>query len=164
METNDTKILTPRRVFGRALSGVAYGCTWLIVVGLILDRVGVLGQADPGGVYTAGFTEQALFSMLVGVGWVLPTLVYENERLGLAPKVAVHLIIGCGVFVPVAIHLHWFPPVAAFSAAQIAGMILAYAGACVLIWFLFYLYFRGEARQINRKLLGMRGAGRECEQ
>ena len=144
--------LTVKKILGRAASGIAYGCTWLVVVGIILDRFGIaIGVSDPNGIYTASFIEQALFAMLVGAAFVLPTLIYENERLSTAVKVVVHMAIGFGFFIPVGIRLHWFPA-GDISAGQAAVWVLVIAAVSFVVWMCFFLYYRRESLAINQKL------------
>jgi len=149
--------LTLKKIIGRTLTGASVGALWLVGVGIILEQtIGTLiGTPDPAGVYTASFTEQALFAMLVGIGWALPTLVYDNERIAPGLQMLIHLAIGFAVFMPVAFHLHWFPT-EGVTAGEIVGMVIGAAAGCVGIWFCFYLWFRSESKAINHKLQNLR--------
>ncbi|MDR2486476.1 MAG: DUF3021 domain-containing protein [Clostridiales Family XIII bacterium] len=161
METNHRKQsqeaggITVKDVVGLTFGGMAYGCAWLVAVGIVLEQAMGLPIVTPGS-GSPSFTEYALFSMLVGIGFAVPTLVYRSERIARGLKALIHLGIGFSIYLPVALHLGWIP-----TGGDVRPVTTVLAVSIILVgslatWLGFYLYYRAESKRINQKLASIR--------
>ncbi len=139
------------KVFKMILNGIAWGCT-------ICTFVLMIGTAAVGDSFLAvtanDFIRQAIGSMIVGMGFTVPSLVYSNENLNLGMKTFIHMGIGLFIYFLVALNLHWIPIDFGWKMTVISVFIAIVVSFG--FWFLFYLYNRMEAKKLNRKLESMK--------
>ena len=83
------------------------------------------------------FTKMVAGSAIVGIGFGVPTVVYNSEKLPTPVKVLIHMGIGCVIYTIVAYAVGWF-------------------GGAFVIWFCFMRYYRKEAKQMNEKIQAMK--------
>ena len=101
------------------------------------------------------YTKMAIGSMITGIAFYVPSLVYQNEKLSKGLQVFIHMGIGLITYISVGLYVGWIPLQA--GAWAIAGTIVIAAVVSFLIWFGFYLYYRQEAKRINAKLKEKQG-------
>ena len=100
------------------------------------------------------FTKMVAGSAIVGIGFGVPTVVYNSEKLPTPVNVLIHMGIGCVIFTIVAYAVGWFGGAATpVQGLVIAGIQLAVA---FVIWFCFMRYYRKEAKQMNEKIQAMK--------
>ena len=100
------------------------------------------------------FTKMVAGSAIVGIGFGVPTVVYNSEKLPPPVKVLIHMGIGCVIYTIVAYAVGWFGGAATpVQGLVIAGIQLAVA---FVIWFCFMRYYRKEAKQMNEKIQAMK--------
>ena len=100
------------------------------------------------------FTKMVAGSAIVGIGFGVPTIVYNSEKLPTPVKVLIHMGIGCVIYTIVAYAVGWFGGAATpVQGLVIAGIQLAIA---FVIWFCFMRYYRKEAKQMNEKIQAMK--------
>ena len=133
--------------------GVASGCTIFTVVGVVLALA--LGGGDPFQGMEDGFVRMAVASMVSGLDFSLPSLIYACEGLPFVVRMAVHLVIGFGVYLAASFWAGWIPLAAGPGA--VIGFFLAAAVVVLAIWLGFFRYHRAEARRINEKIQERRG-------
>jgi FtsH-binding integral membrane protein len=129
------------------LLGIAMGCTIAVIV--LLIGIAISGEAFFAMTGTE-FTTHMMCGMLVGVGFVLPSLVYENERLAMWLRVLIHMGVGFVVFFITASYAGWIP-VESGTGATILFIVMTIATS-FLIWTVFYLYNKSIAKKINEQL------------
>ncbi|MBR4430743.1 MAG: DUF3021 domain-containing protein [Clostridiales bacterium] len=96
------------------------------------------------------FTKMVVGSVLVGLGFGVPTIVYNRESLPYPIKVIIHMGIGCSIYTAVAFAVGWFGgSVTLVQGLIIAGIQLAVA---FVIWFCFMRFYRREAKKMNEKI------------
>lgn len=96
------------------------------------------------------YTKMFLGAVIVGLGFGLPSVIYENENIPYPLQVVFHMGIGCAVMLIVAFSVGWIP-----SNGGVSTIILSVAGeivAAFLIWKVITVHYKNEAEQINRKL------------
>lgn len=126
--------------------GISWGCTISCLISMIgYSRIG----NDWFILATRSFNEQVIASMIVGMSWSIPSLVYQNEKFSKVQQWMLHMIIGFGVFIPIAFYMEWFPK--GNTGAVITSMCISIVSA-LIVWFCFYLYYRYEAKAINKEL------------
>ncbi|MCR5546748.1 MAG: DUF3021 domain-containing protein [Lachnospiraceae bacterium] len=96
------------------------------------------------------FTKMVIGCVLIGIGFGVPTIVYQNESLPMPIRVLIHMGIGCVVYTIVAYSVGWIGE----SSNVSQGIIIAAFQLAVafFIWFLFMRYYRAEAKKINDKI------------
>ena len=99
------------------------------------------------------FTKMVIGSMLVGLGFGVPTIVYNKESLPMPIKVIIHMGIGCVIYTIVAYAVGWFQGATITQGLLIAGIQLLIA---FIIWFCFMCYYRKEAKKMNDKIQAMK--------
>jgi uncharacterized membrane protein (DUF485 family) len=93
-------------------------------------------------------------STLVGIGFGVPSMVYNSEKLPMPVKVLIHMGIGCTIYTLVAYSVGWFGG----SATITQGLVIAAIQLLVafIIWFCFMRFYRREAKQMNEKIQEMK--------
>jgi len=99
-------------------------------------------------------TKMVIGSLLVGLGFGLPTVVYNNESLPTPVKVIIHMGIGCVIYTITAYAVGWFGGAATLT----QGLIIAAIQLLIafIIWFCFMRYYRKEAKKINEKIQSLK--------
>ena len=100
------------------------------------------------------FTKMVVGCVLIGLGFGIPSIVYNKESMPMPIKVLIHMGIGCVVYTIVAYAVGWIGG----SATIIQGIIIAaiQLGVAFIIWFLFMRYYRAEAKKMNDKIQAMK--------
>ena len=93
-------------------------------------------------------------SALIGIGFGVPSIVYNSEKLPMPVKVLIHMGIGCTVYTLVAYSVGWFGA----STTLTHGLVIAAIQLAVafIIWFCFMCFYRKEAKQMNEKIQEMK--------
>ena len=141
-----------RSVTGYVL-GMAIGVIITIITGYA--ETGTVMYFSPELIDTMGselgaLTAQVLLSGLFGAICFATMGFHEVERLGLIGSCALHY--GCimGSFFPIALFLHWFD----FDPVSIGIMVGVMTVAYFIIWFIMYLKYKAEVRELNEMLGG----------
>lgn len=100
------------------------------------------------------YTKMAVGSLLVGIGFSVPSVIYSNDKLSLAGQTLIHMGVGCTVFLIVAFSVGWVPLAAGWPACVLA--VLGQLSVAFLIWLAFVQHNRRLAKRMNDKLQGMR--------
>ena len=119
--------------------------------------VGMFFDIISGGTFTLTdhrFTKMVIGSALVGIGFGVPSMVYNSEKLPMPVKVLIHMGIGCTIYTLVAYSVGWFGG----SATITQGLVIAAIQLIVafVIWFCFMRFYRREAKQMNEKIQEMK--------
>ena len=96
------------------------------------------------------YTKMAIGSMITGIAFYVPSLVYQNEKLSKALQVFIHMGIGLLTYLGVGCYVGWIPLQA--GAWAVVAAIASAIAISFCIWFGFYLYYRQEAKRINAKI------------
>lgn len=96
------------------------------------------------------FTKMVAGCVLIGMGFGIPTIVYQNEKLPLPIRVIIHMGIGCTVYTIVAYAVGWMGGAATIGKGILIGAI--HLGLAFVIWLLFMCYYRHEAKRINDRI------------
>jgi len=132
--------------FKNVVFGVSMGCTVFVLINLFGSWIfgDIFLEAN-----TADFIHQALGSIIVGLACVLPSNIYQVERLTFLLQTAIHFAISIGTFIVVALSLNWLPT----SSLAITMLMLFFSVLLfTLIWLLFYLYNQSEVKKMNKKI------------
>jgi uncharacterized membrane protein YciS (DUF1049 family) len=136
-----------KKILNYTLKGIANGCLWLVFYGILFY---VLPNREPFENLMNHYPIQAAGSILVGIAFVLPAIVYDCEKLSFPIKIIIHMGTGLTVFFITAFYLGWIP-----RGAGVYNTLLFVLGGIIIgfiIWFGFYLYYKRESRRINKKI------------
>lgn len=100
------------------------------------------------------FTKMVIGSAIVGLGFGIPTIVYNSDKLPYPIRVIIHMGIGCVIYTIVAYAVGWFGgSTTLWQGLIIAGIQLVVA---FIIWFCFMRYYKKEAKKMNDKIQAMK--------
>ncbi|MEA5016066.1 MAG: DUF3021 domain-containing protein [Candidatus Limiplasma sp.] len=133
------------------LIGISLGSALFAITGIVFDII------FAGNFQLANwqYTKMALGSMLVGIGFSVPSVVYNNDKMSLGMQTLIHMGIGCTVMLAVAFAVGWIPLAAGWPACVLA--VLGELLVAFLIWLGFALHYKRMAKRMNDKLDKMRG-------
>ena len=96
------------------------------------------------------FTRMVIGSMIVGMGFGLPSFIYRIESLPMPVRVIIHMGTGCIIYTVVAYAVGWMGGSGSIEkglAAAAVQIALAF-----IIWYLFMRYYRREAKRMNDRI------------
>ncbi len=133
-------------------SAVSIGMSLTIfcLIGMIADIIG-------GGNFTLDhyrFTKMIIGSVIVGLGFGLPTFVYRKDSLPMPIRVIIHMGTGCIVYTIVAFAVGWMGGTSSIEKVIVAAAVQI--GVAFLIWYMFMRYYRREARKMNKRIQEMK--------
>lgn len=96
------------------------------------------------------FTRMAIGSLVIGLGFGLPTCVYDKEDLPTLIQTLIHMGIGCVVMTVTAFVVGWIP--AEKGVGAVIGTIAGEIAIAFIIWFFFYAHQRKLAKQMNQRI------------
>ncbi|WP_165443993.1 DUF3021 domain-containing protein [Lachnoclostridium sp. Marseille-P6806] len=123
---------------------------------LIFCIIGIIFDQIYKGTFTLenySFTKMALGAVGIGLGFGLPTIVYEKEDMSLAVQTLIHMGVGSIVMTIVAFAVGWIPSEEGPFVVVIT--ILGELAVAFGIWFIFYLHMKKLAGKVNQKLKKM---------
>ncbi len=96
------------------------------------------------------YTKMVIGCVIVGLGFGIPSVIYQKDSLPMPIRVLIHMGIGCVVYTIVAYAVGWIGNTETIG-QRILSVLIQFATA-FFIWFLFLRYYRKEAKSINEKL------------
>jgi len=136
-----------KKFFEHFLKGISIGCTIGVVVFLL---IWLISGEETISMPTREFSTHVIGSMLVGLGFYLPSAIYENEKLAMWLRVLIHMGVGFIVFFIVASVAGWIPA-AGGPGAVILYVLLVFV-ISMLIWAGHNQHYACEAKKINAQL------------
>mgnify|MGYP004674089885 CR=1 FL=1 len=97
----------------------------------------------------------ALCCIVISVGFYIPSLIYENEKLALWLRTLIHMAVGTVVYLLTAYFAGWMES----DLGGVALRLLIAIGAAAVIWLCIFLYIKGQAKKINRRIIEKRQDG-----
>ena len=132
-------------------NGIAWGCTicmFILMTGSLIAGDEFLAMTSE------RFFAQAIGSIIVGIGFTVPSLIYSRESLSRGMQTLIHMGTGFFIYFLVALNLGWIPVEFGWQMTVLSILIaVAFAFA---IWFGFYLYNKREAQKLNQQLETMK--------
>ena len=100
----------------------------------------------------------ALCFIIISLGFYIPSMIYENERLALWLRTLIHMVIGTIVYLMTAYFAGWMK-------TDFAGVVIQLLIVRVFrflpkpIWICIFLYIKIQAKKINQKMKEKRQDG-----
>lgn len=126
--------------------GVGLSLSLFVIIAMVIE----MGNGGELLFYQWTYSKMAIGSMIIGIGFSVPSLVYENANLPYATKVLIHMGSGSVVFIIVSSVVGWIPFGYGWKACVIS--IASGLGIAFLLWFGFSLYYKNEAKKLNERL------------
>ena len=125
---------------------IGISMTIFCVIGIIFDIIckGSFSMSN------FGFTKMVLGCLFTGIGFGAPTFIYNRDNIPRPVQVLTHLGIGFTVYLAVALYVGWIP--VSLGIAKCLLIIAGQLAVASIIWILFMMYYRKEAKEINLKL------------
>lgn len=140
-----------RKIIKMCFGGITFGCFVMTVITMIFAVAS--GQAGFS-ISTGSYIRSAVCSMVVGMGFLVPTIVYSNDALPMGMRILIHMGIGLAVYFICAFIAGWIP-VDLGVGTMVVDVLLVLAVSWV-IWFVCYSCTRREAKRINERIKGKR--------
>jgi hypothetical protein len=132
------------------LTGIGLGSALFAISGIVFDCI-----------YSGNFqlsnwlyTKMAVGAMLIGLGFSVPSAIYDNDKLSLGIQTLIHMGIGCTVLLIVAFNVGWIPLAAGWVTCVLT--VLGQLLIAFLIWLVFVLYYKRMAKKMNDRIDQMR--------
>ena len=137
-----------KKLLKKLCSGVGMGCfvfvAMLFIAPIFAGGVNAFFAEKTG----AEWQRTALCCILISVGFYIPSLIYENEKLALWLRTLIHMTIGTIVYLLTAYFAGWMASDLVGTALQ----LLIALGAAAIIWLCIFLYIKAQARKMNQKI------------
>ena len=145
-----------RATLKNILLGICLGSALFVVTGVVFDVI----NSGNFQLSNWAYTKMAIGAIVVGMGFSVPSKIYDNDKLSLGIQTLIHMGIGCTVFVIVAFAVGWIPTAAGWLTCVL--VILGQLLISFLIWMVFAFYYRKMAKRMNEKIDRMqKQTGRE---
>lgn len=136
-----------RIVFKKIFTGLLYGCTLFTLSFLLIDYVLDISMT----VLPHQYTRIIIGSFCIGVGFVLSSLIYEEDRIPFVARAIIQLLL-CAVILALAFVISGgIPSGTGFGTGAI--FVLIELGVGFIFWIGNFIYFFYEAKKIKRQLL-----------
>jgi putative lipoprotein len=117
-----------------------------ILAGVIIDRFfhGNIQMTN------YAFSKMAIATVVIGLGFGLPAVVYDNEKLSLFTQTIIHMGTGCIVMTVTAFLVGWIPM--HHGPLLMIAILLEEIALAFVIWFVFYLQQKKLVKQMNQRV------------
>lgn len=141
---------TMKEIFKSSIIGIGMSMAIFCIIGITFDvRFG--GQFS---MENYQFTKMVIGCVLVGLGFGIPSVVYNKESLPMPIKFLIHMGIGCVVYTITAYNVGWIGNTS--SILQNIVIVLVQLAVAFIIWLFFMMFYRREAQKMNEKLQTMK--------
>ena len=129
---------------------IGMSLTIFCLTGMIADIIG-------GGDFSLDhyrFTKMVIGSIIVGLGFGVPTFIYRKDSLPMPIRVIIHMGTVCVIYTLVAFAVGWMGGTGSVAKAIVAAAVQI--AVAFLIWYLFMRYYRREAKEMNERIQEMK--------
>lgn len=136
-----------RKIISKIAIGISWGftvLTMILFVGVIINHkfLSTISQQE--------FINYVICSAVVGLGFSVPTVVYDSERLSQPIKIFIHLGIAFAIYIPISLIAGWIPINQGFITMAISFVLMIIISFIVYLGF--YFYYKKEANKMNQKI------------
>lgn len=128
------------------LTSIGLAAAIFVVIGVVFD-------VHYGGNFQMvhySFSKMAAGVLVIGLGFGLPTFLYENDNLSRLVQTLIHMGIGCVVMTITAFVVGWIPTEQ--GALAIILTIAVEIAISFVIWLFFYAHQKKLANEMNKRL------------
>ena len=117
-----------------------------IIVGVIIDCI-FHGNME---MKNYAFSKMTIATVVIGLGFGIPAVVYDNEKLSLFTQTIIHMGTGCIVMTVTAYLVGWIPM--NHGPLLMIAILLEEIAVAFGIWFLLYLKQKRLVTQMNQRI------------
>ena len=138
-----------KNLFSLLIKGIGAALSTFAILGIFWD-------IKTGGTYAMthwGYTKMVIATIIVGVGYSIPALIYYSPNIPYPIKILFHMGIGSGIFIVVSFVVGWIPKSLGIKWCIIAiffELLLAF-----ILWFCFSLHYKRMAKKMNERIKSM---------
>lgn len=135
-----------KRLFTLLIGGIGTALAVFAVLGVIWD----VKSGGNYGMNNWSYTKMVIGSIVVGIGYSVPALIYDNPNIPYGMQVLFHMGIGSAVYIITSFAVGWIP-----ASAGAGSCVLAVGAELLLafgLWLCFNLYYRKMAKEMDRKI------------
>lgn len=137
------------KVFGLLVKGISAALSLFSIFIMIYDIYSGKELIFEQGYYT----KMLIGAIIVGIGFSVPGLVYDNENMPYIMKVIIHMGISYIIFIITGFAVGWIPR--GNNPWTSIGIILTGILTALFLWFCFWLHYKHEAKKINERIRKM---------
>ncbi|BCN32590.1 DUF3021 domain-containing protein [Anaeromicropila herbilytica] len=135
-----------KRLLINSIQGIGIASFIFLMIGIIFDYV----NHGNFSMENYDFTKQVIGTIMVGIGFSAPSMIYDNEKIPFGLKVLFHMGIGCTVYIITAFAVGWMP--VKFGWKNCLFFIVCELLIAFLIWLGFAFHYRKLANDMNKKI------------
>lgn len=138
-----------KKLFDLLIKGVGTALACFTIFGMIWDIIN-----DGNYVFNNwAYTKMVVGSIIVGIGFSIPALIYYSQNIPYAMKIIVHMGIGCAIFLITSFIVGWIP--VSLGIMECALVILLELTVAFFLWLIFTLYYKRMAKKMDKKIKSM---------
>lgn len=100
------------------------------------------------------FTKMVIGCIIVGLGFGIPSIIYNKDSLPMPIRVLIHMGVGLIVYTIVAYSVGWLGNIS--NIGQGILIVALQLSIALIIWLLFMTHYRKEAKELNDKIQNMK--------
>ena len=139
-------------IMKRIINGMLYGCTMFALSLLLIDYVFDASLT----VFPHQYSRIITGAVFIGIGFMLSSLIYEEDRQPFFARTLIHLIICALVILTAFIISGGIPDGTGFGTGAVFVVTELAVGA--LFWLINFIFFFREARKMKKKLQEQSGS------
>ncbi len=128
------------------LIAIGIAAVIFVIIGVVFD-ISFNGNVQ---MSNYAFSKIAFATLVIALGFGLPTFVYDNENMSLLMKTLIHMGVGCVVMTITSFIVGWIP-----MNRGILTIVVTIAGELLIsfvIWLFFYAYNRKLAKKMSKRI------------
>lgn len=133
-------------IFMSTLGAIGLAAAIFVIIGVVFDII----HSGNFQMENYSFSKMAAGALAIGLGFGLPSFIYENDNMPLPVQTLIHMGIGCIVMTVTAFIVGWIPT--GHGALAIIGTIAGEIAIAFVIWLFFYAYNKKLAREMSRRI------------
>lgn len=127
--------------------GMAVGCLMMTLISMIFAAT---SNGSDFSIGAGTYIRYAICSMIIGIGFSVPTVIYDKDELPMGMRILIHMGIGMVVYFVCSFIAGWIP--VSMGAGAVAADIIVALAVAWIIWLICYSYNRHDAKRINEKI------------
>ncbi|NLW72554.1 MAG: DUF3021 domain-containing protein [Chloroflexi bacterium] len=133
-------------LLSRTLTSIGLAAAIFVIIGVVSDVI-YHGNFQ---MINYSFSKMAAGALAIGLGFGLPTFIYENKSMSPLIQTLIHMGIGCVVMTATAFLVGWIPREQ--GAFAIIGIIVGEVAISLVIWLFFYAHQKKLAKEMNKRI------------
>jgi len=100
------------------------------------------------------FTKMVLGCVIIGLGFGVPSIIYDHESIPRPVQILIHMGTGCIIYTITAFSVGWIGDTT--DPLKVILIVAGQLALAFLIWICFMVYYRKEAKLMNERIKAMK--------